>query len=234
MKRNQARTKSTPSRSKNRPITQRQPETKHFVTGTNIIAFDTAPTSTNPALYKVGSLCNIAHGDGQTDRTGIKVQARKLQFRCKVSIDPNSTSTFANLVANAHEFRVTIIHDRFPNGVVPDWDEVFQVYTNNNGQLYDWIVAWHKKRFKAVFDKFIKVPPSYVVYDGATYHALGNNAHLEVDIPLNCDIMYSDGESNTSSIQENNFFVFFSSDASSTAYTQCKFSYRSNLQFQDY
>lgn len=234
MKRNQRLSrpkKQTPKRS-GQPL--KEPEVKHYVTGLNLTALDTGPSSTNPAFYKITSLNNIAHGDGQTDRTGIKIQAKKLQLRIKCAVDPNSSSTFSDIVANAHQFRVTVVQDRFPNGTVPNWGECFQTYITNAGQLYDWKVAWHNKRFKFLVDEFIHVPPSFVVYDGSDYHALGNNTFYQVDVPLKSSTFYSDGTSNTSAIQENNYFMFISCDASTSAYPYMKFSYRSNFMFEDY
>lgn len=227
MKRNQNKKPS-------KKISSTSPELKHYVTGNNLIALDTGPSSTNPAFYKIGSFNNIAHGDGQTDRTGIKIQARRLQGRFKFAVDPNSSSTFTDIVSDAHLFRLCIIQDTNPNGVVPNWTDVFQTYITNASQEYDWKNPWFDRRFKMLIDKFIRVPPSYVIYDGSNYHSLGNFKFFEFDIPLNSDIWYSDGTSNTSAIQQNNFFAFVASDATTSAYPQMKFSSRVTLRYQDY
>ncbi len=210
------------------------PELKHYVTGNNLIALDTGPSSTNPALYHITSLNNIAQGDGQTDRTGIKIQARRLQGRFKFAVDPNSSSTFSDIVSDAHLFRLLVIQDTNPNGATPSWTDVMQTYITNAGQEYDWKNPWFDRRFKFLIDKFIRVPPSYVIYDGSNYHALGNFKFFEFDLPLNADIWFSDNTSNVSAIQSNNFTVFVASDATTSAYPQMKFSCRLTLRYQDY
>ncbi len=210
------------------------PELKWFDHGANLTALDTAPDSNNPASYQIASLCQFATGDDGSQRNGFKIQAKKLTLRMKVAVDPNSDGTNANIVANAHLFRVILYVDVAPNGTSPTWDQLIEVNPTNEAQEYAYNKLSSTGRFKVLMDKWITVPPSYVVYDGSNYHAYGNNKFFKKTIPLDFAIHYSDANNNLSSIQRNNIGMFITSDASSTAYTDMKFAFRSRLRFVDY
>ncbi len=121
-----------------------------------------------------------------------------------------------------------------PSGGGVTWSSIFDGVPSNSGQEYDYQVPWFKKRFHLLVDKFVRVGPSYVIVDGSTYRALGNNSFVSFEIPLGHDTWFSDTTSNLTSIQQNNYGLFIASDASSTAYPTLKFSYRSLLEFLDY
>lgn len=210
------------------------PELMHYTTGLNLTALDTAPSSSNPAYYHITSLNNIAQGDTGDGRKGNKIQLKRINLRMKVEVDPNSDDTWTNLVANAHVFRVIMYLDLRPNGAAPGWTEMFDPYPVNSGQLYDYNNPYQRDRFKILCDKFITVPPSFMLYDGMNYHSGGNAKFLKVSVPLDCATWFSDGTNNLSSIQQNNLGLWIASDASSTAYPTMKFSYRTKLRYHDF
>ena len=210
------------------------PELMHYTTGLNLTALDTAPTSSNPPYYHVTSLNNIAQGDTGDGRKGNKIQLKRINLRMKVEVDPNSDDTWTNLVANAHVFRVIMYLDLRPNGAAPGWTEMFDPYPVNSGQLYDYNNPYQRDRFKILCDKFITVPPSFMLYDGMNYHSGGNCKFFKVSVPLDCATWFSDGTNNLASIQQNNLGLWIASDASSTAYPTMKFSYRTKLRYHDF
>ena len=206
----------------------------HYTTGLNLTALDTAPTSSNPAYYHITSLNNIAQGDTGDGRKGNKIQLKRINLRMKVEVDPNSDDTWTDLVANAHVFRVIMYLDLRPNGAAPGWTEMFDPYPVNSGQLYDYNNPYQRDRFKILCDKFITVPPSFMLYDGMNYHSGGNCKFFKVSVPLDCATWFSDGTNNLASIQQNNLGLWIASDASSTAYPTMKFSYRTKLRYHDF
>ena len=210
------------------------PELMHYTTGLNLTALDTAPTSSNPAYYHITSLNNIAQGDTGDGRKGNKIQLKRINLRMKVEVDPNSDDTWTNLVANAHVFRVIMYLDLRPNGAAPGWTEMFDPYPVNSGQLYDYNNPYQRDRFKILCDKFITVPPSFMLYDGMNYHSGGNCKFFKVSVPLDCATWFSDGTNNLASIQQNNLGLWIASDASSTAYPTMKFTYRTKLRYHDF
>jgi len=152
-----------------------------------------------------------------------------------MAVDPNSDASSTNIVADAHTFRIVLLLDKSPNGASESWDTVFDSLPNNDGQLYDYPNMWfYKSRFELLHDKLYTVEPSYVVYDGANYHAYGNNRTIEFAVNLNHSTWYSDTTSNLAAIQRGNLTMYIASDASSTTYTTMKFSYRSWLEYEDY
>jgi hypothetical protein len=210
------------------------PELKWFDHGQNLTALSVAPDSDNPAYYQVQSLVAMATGDQGAQRNGFKIQAKKLTLRMKVAVDPNSNASNANIVANAHTFRVILYVDVAPNGAAPTWDQLIENVPNDEGQLYAYNKLSSTGRFKILTDKWIVVPPSYVTYDGTNFHSYGNNKFFKVSVPLDLGIHYSDQYNNLSSIQRNNIGMYICSDASDTSYTNMKFSYRSRVRFVDY
>lgn len=209
------------------------PEIKHYSLGANLTALANAPSATEPANTQILTLNNIAHGDDQSERTGIKIQCRRLDFRIKVAVDPNSDASNANIVADAHLFRVTIYLDRVASGGTPVWSQLLDNVPNSAGQEYDYPTLYFKRRFTLLADKFIKVGKSMVVHDGASFHSYGNFAYAEFSIPLTHATWFSDGSSNQAAIQEGNIGVFISSDASTTSYPKMKYSWRSRLMYSD-
>lgn len=210
------------------------PELKHYTAGLALTALDTAPSSSSPALYHISSLVNIAAGDGQSERSGVQIQAHSLRVRIKVAIDPNSDASNANVVANAHTFRIVIYQDRSSNGAGATWSTIFDSVPASSAQEYDFQNPWYNKRFKLLVDKFVVVPPAYVVHDGSNFHAYGNNQFAEFTIPLAFPIWYSDGTNNLTGIQQNNLGIFIASDSSSSAMPNMKFSYRSLFRYYDF
>lgn len=210
------------------------PETKQFDVGLNLTSLDTPGSSTAPSFYHVLTLNNIAGGDGQSERTGVKVQCRKLCLRLKVAVDPNSDASNANIVADAHTVRVIVYKDSISSGGGVTWAQIFDYVPNNDGQLYDYQNVFLKRRFKLLVDELFTIPHSYVTYDGTDFHAYGNNVVKEWTIPLSHDIWYGDTTNNYASIMEGNIGMFICSDASSTTYDKIKFSFRSRLEFMDY
>jgi len=232
-KQNSTKKKNTQTMSVRGPQPFR-PEIKTITQGLNLTALNLAPGATNPALYHVTSVCAVATGDTYSERSGNQILCRDLNLRLKVQVDPNSTATFSNLVSNSHVFRITVYKDMMPNGATVTWSTVFDTVPNNAGQEYDYQNQWSRKRFKILVDRFVRVEPSYVIWDSTNYRSLGNNKFVEFSIPLNCQTWFSDGTVSVTSIQQNNIGFFVSSDASSTAYPQLKFSYRSRVEFHDY
>lgn len=218
----------------NAPRQAMAPELKHYSTGLDLTALDTAPSSTSPALYHITSLNNLAQGDAEDARTGNKICLKKVNLRIKVSVDPNSDASNANIVADAHEYRVILYLDTSPNGAAPAWGDMFDTNPSNDGQLYDFNKIAGCDRFKILSDQFIRVPPSFVTYDGTNFHSYGNFKFFKCSIPLNCPIWFSDSTSNLTAIQKNNVGIWICSDASNTAYPNMKFSYRSRIRYTDY
>lgn len=210
------------------------PELKWHDTGRNLTVLDTAPSAANPAYFYVGSLVNISAGDAGNQRNGNKIQAKKITIRGKVAIDPNSDGTNANIVADAHTFRVFLAIDTQGNGAPPTFNQIFEVSPNNDGQLFDYNKLSSTGRFKVLMDKFITVPKCHVVYDGSNYHSYGNNVFFKKTVPLDLAIRYSDNADNVTSIQKNNIFLIVMCDASATSFTNMKFGFRSRLRFKDY
>lgn len=210
------------------------PELKWWDHGANLTALDTAPSGANPALYHVLSLNQMAAGDDGDQRNGLKIQAKKINLRFRCHTDANSDGVNANIVADAHQWRVVLYVDTAPNGAAPTWDQLIQVTPNNEAQQFAYNKLASTGRFKILMDKWITVPPSYVVYDGTNYHAYGNNKFFKKSIPLDMAIHYSDTTNNLAAIQRNNIGMFITSDGSATSYTQMKFSYRARLRFVDY
>ena len=213
---------------------QFRPEVKQYDTGLNLTSLDTNPSSSAPALYQVTTFNNIASGDGQSERTGIKIQAKRLQLRVKTAVDPNSDSSNANIVADAHTFRIVVFLDKFKNGQTVTFDDIFDYVPTDAGQLYDYPNKFQERRFKLLVDKIFTVEPSYVTFDGHDFHAYGNNCFHEFDIPLSHDIWYGDTSNNLSAIYEGNIGMFVCADVSSANIGKIKFSYRSRLSFVDY
>ena len=210
-----------------------RPELLHYTTGKNLTALDTAPSGANPALYHVLTLNNIAQGDTGDGRKGNKICAKKITVRMKVEVDPNSDGVYTNLVSSGHLFRVLIYLDTRPNGAGVTINQLLDPYPANDGQVYSYNNIYAKDRFKILSDKWLQVPPSFILYDGENYHSGGNFKFFKVSVPLNCEIWYSDATNNLSSIQANNIGIFIMSDASNSAYTTMKFSYRSQLRYTD-
>ena len=156
----------------------------------------------------------MAAGDDGDQRNGNKIQAKKITIRMKVAVDPNSDSSNTNIVANAHTFRVLLVVDTQPSGAAPTWAQIVENSPNNEGQLYVYNKLSSTGRFKTLMDKFITVPPSYVVFDGDNFHAYGNNKFFKKSIPLDFAIHYSDTTNNFTGIQKNNIFMIIASDAS--------------------
>lgn len=210
------------------------PELKWHDVGKNLTVLDTAPSAANPALYYIGSLCAIQAGDNGSERNGTKIQAKKITLRMKVAVDPNSDGVNANIVADAHTFRVFMAVDTQGNGASPTFDQIFENVPNNDAQEFDFNKLSSTGRFKVLLDKFITVPPSYVVHDGTNYHAYGNNKFFKKTFPLDMAIRYSDASNNVTSVQKNNIFLIIMADASTTTFTNMKFAFRSRLRFKDY
>ena len=219
------------------PATKRagiSPELKHYTTGLNLTALDTAPSSGGPARYLISILNNIAQGDQGDGRQGNKIQLKRITIRIKTEVDPNSSVDYEDIVANGHVFRVILFLDTCPNGGSMTWDTMFDIYPADKGQLYDYNNPFACDRFKILADRFITVHPSFIMYDGTNYHAGGNIAFDKFSIPLDCATWFSDGTNNLTSIQRNNVGMWICSDASLTAYPNMKFSYRSKLRYMDY
>ena len=210
------------------------PEVKQYDTGLNLTALDTAPSSSAPGLYHVTSLCNIAAGDGQSERNGIKIQNRRLRLRIKCAVDPNSDASNANIVADAHTFRVVCYLDRSPNGHSCTWQQIFDYVPTDSGQLYDYQNKFQERRFQLLVDEVFTVPHSFVTYAGASFHSYGNNKYLEWEMPLNHATWYGDATSNLSAIQEGNVGLFICADCTEHTMPYMKFSYRSRIEFTDY
>lgn len=210
------------------------PELKWFDHGANLTSLNVAPDTDNPAYYQIQSLNQFATGDDGSQRNGFKIQAKKLTLRMKVAVDPNSDAANANIVANAHTFRVILYVDVASNGTAPTWDQLIETNPTNEGQEYAYNKLSSTGRFKILMDKWVTVPPSYVVHDGAAFHAYGNNKFFKKTIPLDFAIHYSDASNNLAAIQRNNIGMFITSDASTSSYTDMKFSFRSRLRFVDY
>jgi hypothetical protein len=210
------------------------PELKWFDHGQNLTSLDIAPDSDNPAYYQVQSLVQMAAGDDGSQRNGLKIQLKKLNLRMKLEVDPNSDASNANIVANAHLFRILVYVDCAPNGAAPTWGQLIETSPTNEGQLYAYNKTSSNGRFKVLIDKWITVHPSYVTHDGTNFHAYGNTAFFKKSIPLDISTHYSDTANNLSSIQRNNIGMFICSDASDTTYTDMKFSYRARVRFNDF
>lgn len=218
----------------NAPRQAMAPELKHYSAGLDLTALDTAPSSGSPSLYHITSLNNIAQGDAEDGRTGNKICLKKVNLRIKVAIDPNSDASNANIIANAHLFRVILYMDTSPNGAAPVWGDMFDVNPANGGQLYDYNKIANTDRFKILSDQFIRVPPSYVTYDGTNFHAYGNHKFFKCSIPVNCPIWFSDGTNNLTAIQKNNIGLWITSDCTDAARPNNKFSFRSRVRYTDY
>ena len=210
------------------------PELKWWDHGENLTALSTAPDADNPAYYQVASLNAMAAGDDGDQRNGNKINIKKITVRIKVETDPNSDGSNANIIANAHLWRVVLYLDTSPNGSTPTFDQFFENTPNNEGQLYDYNKLANKDRFKVLKDWFIHVPPCYVVYDGTNYHSYGNSAFRKKTVTLNCPTLFSDTTNNLAAIQKNNIGMWIMCDASATTYTDMKFSYRARVRFTDY
>lgn len=210
------------------------PELKFWDHGADLTALNVAPTVSNPAYYQIASLNLMAAGDDGDQRTGQKIQLKKLNLRMKVAVDPNSNASNANIIANAHTFRVVVYLDMVPSGATPTWDQVFEVHPNNQSQEYVYNKLSSTGRFRVLIDKWIRVPPCYVSYDGTNFHSYGNNMFFKKTVPLDVATRFSDQYNNQTSLQENNIGMFIVSDASATSYTNMKFSYRSRVRFHDY
>lgn len=117
----------------NAPRQAMAPELKHYSTGLNLTALDTAPSSTNPALYHITTLNNISQGDAEDNRNANKVCLKKVNIRVKVAVDPNSDATFTNIVSDAHLFRIILYLDTSPNGTAPTWADMFDTNPTNAG-----------------------------------------------------------------------------------------------------
>ena len=112
-----------------------RPELLHYTTGRNLTALDTAPSGSNPALYHVLTLNNIAQGDTGDGRKGNKICAKKITVRMKVEVDPNSDGVYTNLVSSGHLFRVLIYLDTRPNGAGVTINQILDPYPANDGQV---------------------------------------------------------------------------------------------------
>ena len=69
------------------PATKRagiSPELKHYTTGLNLTALDTAPSSGGPARYLISTLNNIGQGDQGDGRQGNKIQIGRASCRERV------------------------------------------------------------------------------------------------------------------------------------------------------
>lgn len=210
------------------------PELMHYTTGLNLTPFDTAPTGSNPGYYHVTTLNNIAQGDAGDGRKGNKIQLKRITVRGKVEVDPNTDADYVNLVKDGHLFRVILYLDTRPNGAAPGWTDMFDANPANAGQLFDYNNPYVCDRFKILADRFIRVPPSFFMFDGDNYHAGGNFKEFQISVPLDCATWYSDGTNNLASIQQNNLGLWFASDTSAGAYTKMLFSYRSKLRYHDF
>ena len=229
----QSGAKATVSRKKSGQML-RAPEVKQYDVGLNLTSLDTPGSSTGPSFYHVLTLNNISGGDGQSERSGVKVQCRKLCLRVKLAVDPNSDASNANIVADAHTCRIVVYKDSVSSGGGVTWQQVFDYVPNNDGQLYDYQNVFLKRRFKLLVDELVTIPHSFVAYDGDNFHAYGNNIVREFTIPLSHDIWFGDTTNNYSSIMEGNIGMFICSDASSSTYQKIKFSFRSRLEYMDY
>lgn len=210
------------------------PEVKQYTLGRNLTSQDTPPAGDAPALYHILTLNNIGSGDGKSERSGLRIENESLELRMKVAVDPNSDASNANVVADAHEFRIVVYLDKISSGGAPTWGTLFEPAPNGDGQLYSYPSLQLKKRFQILDDRFVRVGKSMVVHDGSNFHSYGNLNFSKFEIPLKHTTWFSDGTTNLAAIQEGNIGVFIASDASSTTYPKMKFSFRSRLRYSDY
>jgi len=209
-------------------------ELKQLEYGQDLTSLTSAPTSSSPALTVIPTLVGMATGTGSNTREGLQVQAKRLLVTVNCVIDPHSDAVNANMVANAHHFRVIIVCDRVSQGSAATWSQVFDTVPNNQAQEFDYPVLHNRRRFKILVDEYVSVPPPFVVHDGATFHSYGNKRLAKFVVPLNFPIWFNDNTASVGSVSEGNIFMFVASDASSTALGKMKFSYRSRLLFTDY
>lgn len=210
------------------------PELMHYTTGLNLTQFDTDPTSTNPAYYHITTVNNIAQGDAGDGRKGNKIQLKRITIRGKVEVSANSTVDYATLVNHAHLFRVIVYLDTRPNGAAPSWSEMFDVYPNNSGQLFDYNNPYVCDRFKILKDMWLPTSNPVFIFDGEEYRAGGAFRFFKLSIPLDCATWFSDGTNNLAAIQQNNIGIWFTSDASVNSRPQMYFDYRSKLRYHDF
>ena len=212
-----------------------RPELKWYDTGVNLTALANAPDSDNPAYSQVLTFNNIAQGDSANGtRNGNKICVKKITVRGKVEVDANSDAVWENVVSHGHLCRVVLYIDNSPNGSVPTFDEFFHTDPTNAGQLYDYNRIPYKDRFKVIMDKWLAIPPSYVVYDGHEFHTTGNYRHFKKSFSLDLPILFSDGTNNQSAIQRNNIGMWIMSDATTASFTHIKYSYRARVRYTDY
>ena len=210
------------------------PENKWWDHGADITALNTAPSATNPALYHVLSMNQMAAGDDGDQRNGNKITINKINLRMKVKLDENSDLVPANVVWQQHVFRVILYLDVSPNGQAPTWDQMFQVTPNNQGQLYAYNNLGDTGRFKILMDKWLDLPVPMTLIDGSgNMRCSGSERFFKKTVKLNVATRYTDATNNLSAIQRNNIGMWICSDATTTSYPQMKFSYRARVRFRD-
>jgi len=217
------------------PSDQMTPELKHWDTGSDLVAISNTNTTTNPAYDQIDSLNQMAAGDDGSQRNGLKIQIRKLSFRIKLEVDSNSDAAYANLIQDAHLFRVIIYVDVSPNGTAPAWTQVFDSSPPSQGQLYDYNFTPASDRFKVLVNDLVRVGPSQMIYDGTNYHAGGNMQFRSYNIKnLNMATWFSDTTNNLAAIQRNNIGVFIACDGVAASIPHLKYSFRSRVRYEDY
>jgi len=209
-------------------------ELKQLEYGQDLTALTSGPTTTSPAHTTISTLVGMATGTGSNTREGLQIQAKSIKVTVNCVIDPHSDTSNANMVANAHHFRVILVCDRVSQGAAASWSQVFDTVPNSSAQEFDYPVLHNRRRFKILADEFVSVPPPFVVHDGTNFHSYGNKKLLKVVVPLNQPIWYNDTSASVGSVSEGNILMFVACDASSSALGKMKFSYRSRLLFTDY
>lgn len=211
------------------------PENKWWDHGLDITPLDTPPSTTNPALYHIISMNQMAAGDDGDQRNGNKITINKINLRMKVKLDKNNDVSLANVIYEQHLFRVILYLDTSPNGnTAPTWTDMFQTTPTSQGQLYSYNNLADTGRYKILMDKWLNlpVPMTFVDSDGKIACS-GSERFFKKTVKLNVATHFQDTSNNYSAIKRNNIGMFIACDASATAYTQMMFSYRARIRFRD-
>lgn len=199
-----------------------------------ISELQTAAAGGLPTYTMNDSLIEISEGDDITQRNGRKITVDQMTVRCYFGIDNNSDGVYSNTVKGNTWFRIIIFNDTQPNGAVVPLDVLLNTVTSDTST--NWLAFNNLDetgRFKILSDKFYKIISNSVVYDGSTYHSIGDSGVFKKTFKnLNMKVNYSASSGSIQHIRTNNIGMLVISSATNKSHHQ--FGARVRVRFYDY
>lgn len=199
-----------------------------------ISTLQTAAAGGIPTYSIIDSLLEISEGDDITQRNGRKITVDQITVRYYFGIDNNSDGVYSNTVKGNTWYRIILFNDTQPNGAVVPIDVLLNTTTSDTST--NWLAFNNLDetgRFKILSDKFYKIVSNSVVYDGSTFHSIGDSGLFKKTFKgLNMKVNYSASSGAIQHIRTNNIGLLVLSSSATTAHHQ--FGARIRTRFYDY